>query len=91
MDLEDRVKTYHPGWYVAWNQVDDDKMDALTSLYHVQRVASFPAMDDPDRNLMILYRLDPIQRPVRRRLGHRGPHLVAASFIRRASEVEKRH
>jgi len=23
------------------------------------RVAAFPAMDDPDRNLLILYRLDP--------------------------------
>jgi hypothetical protein len=89
MDLEDRVKTYHPGWYVAWNQVDDDKMDALTSLYRVQRVASFPAMDDPDRNLMILYRLDPAQPPARRRMGHRGPRLVAASFARRASGVEQ--
>jgi hypothetical protein len=34
-------------------------MDALTSLYHVERVAAFPAMDDQDRNLLILYRLDP--------------------------------
>lgn len=89
MDLEDRVKTYHPGWYVAWNQVDDDKMDALTSVYRVQRVASFPTMDDPDRNLMILYRLDPILRQTKPRLGHRGPRLEAASFIRRASEAEK--
>jgi hypothetical protein len=23
------------------------------------RVAAFPALDDPDRNLLILYRLDP--------------------------------
>jgi hypothetical protein len=89
MDLEDRVKTYHPGWYVAWNQVDDDKMDALTSVYRVQRVASFPTMDDPDRNLMILYRLDPILRQTKPRLGHRGPRLEVASFIRRASEAEK--
>ncbi len=29
MDLEERVATYHPGWYVTWNQVDDDKMEAL--------------------------------------------------------------
>ena len=59
MELVDRVAKYHPGWYVAWNELDDDKMDALTPLYHVVRVAAFPAMDDPDRNLLILYRLDP--------------------------------
>jgi hypothetical protein len=59
LDLDQRVKQYRPGWYVAWNELDDDKMDALTPLYHVQRVAAFPAMDDPDRNLLILYRLDP--------------------------------
>ena len=57
--LDDRVQLYKPGWFVAWNQIDDDKMDALQSLYRPVRVAAFPAMDDPDRNLLILYRLDP--------------------------------
>src|SRR5207245_8132222 len=82
MDLPVRIKAYHPGWYVTWNQVDDDKMDALTPTYHLQRVAAFPAMDDPERNLLILYRLDPAgssgatrrrrqrtPRPLRTRLG----------------------
>ena len=59
MDLAVRVRAYQPGWYVTWNQVDDDKMDALAPLYHLRRVAAFPAMDDPERNLLILYRLDP--------------------------------
>ena len=70
LELEARVALYRPGWYVSWNQVDDDKMDALTPLYHLERIASFPAMDDPDRNLLILYRLDPAagyRPPVRRR------------------------
>jgi hypothetical protein len=58
LDLDKRVQQYRPGWYIAWNELDDDKMDALTPLYHVERVAAFPAMDDPDRNLLILYRLD---------------------------------
>ena len=61
LDLDQRVKQYRPGWYVAWNELDDDKMDALTPLYHPVRVAAFPAMDDPDRNLLILYRLDPAE------------------------------
>ncbi len=60
LDLDQRVKQYRPGWYVAWNDVEDDKADALTPLYTLQRVAAFPAYDDPDRNLLILYRLDPV-------------------------------
>jgi hypothetical protein len=59
MTLADRINTYRPGWYVTWNAVDDDKMDALGGFYHLQRVAAFPAFDDPERNLLILYRLDP--------------------------------
>jgi len=61
--LPDRVKHYHPGWFVTWNEVDDDKADSLTPLYQLQRIASFPVYDDPDRNLLILYRLDPLAEP----------------------------
>lgn len=61
LDLDQRVKQYRPGWYAAWNELDDDKMDALTPLYRIERVAAFPSMDDPDRNLLILYRLDPAE------------------------------
>lgn len=59
LDLDVRVKEYRPGWYASWNDVEDDKADALTPMYQMQRVAAFPAYDDPDRNLLILYRLDP--------------------------------
>jgi hypothetical protein len=62
LDLDERVKQYRPGWYASWNDVEDDKADALTPLYQLQRVAAFPAYDDPDRNLLILYRLDPVER-----------------------------
>jgi len=33
-------------------------MEALNKFYRLTRVAEFPAMDDPDRNVMIVYRLD---------------------------------
>ena len=59
LDLDSRVAKYHPGWYIAWNELDDDKADAITPLYRPVRVAAFPALDDPDRNLLIVYRLDP--------------------------------
>jgi hypothetical protein len=71
MALEDRVAAYKPGWYATWNQVDDDKMDALAPMYHLQRVAAFPAFDDPERNLLILYRLDPPVDEVPRRKQHK--------------------
>jgi hypothetical protein len=58
LDLDQRVAKYHPGWYIAWNELDDDKADAITPLYKPVRVAAFPALDDPDRNLLIVYRLD---------------------------------
>ncbi len=71
-DLDVRVKKYRPGWYIAWNDVEDDKADAITPLYNMERVAAYPVMDDPDRNLLIVYRLDPktptpeLHRPKRR-------------------------
>jgi hypothetical protein len=62
LDLDVRVKQYRPGWYAAWNDVEDDKADALSPLYSMERVAAFPVYDDPDRNLLILYRLDAVDR-----------------------------
>ena len=58
-ELSDRARQYNPGWDVSWNLLEDDKMDALTPAFHVERVATFPAMDDQDRNQLVLYRLDP--------------------------------
>lgn len=58
MELEDRIAAYRPGWFVAWNYVEDDKMEALAKFYRLTRVRDIPAMDDPDRNLLIVYRLD---------------------------------
>ncbi|SEC24334.1 hypothetical protein SAMN05443244_2995 [Terriglobus roseus] len=71
MQLEDRIAAYQPGWFVAWNYVEDDKMQALSRFYTLTRVGEFPAMDDPDRNLMIVYRLDPKEgvKPRRKRPG----------------------
>jgi hypothetical protein len=93
VDLAVRVQAYHPGWYVAWNQVDDDKMDALTPMYHLQRVAAFPAMDDPERNLLILYRLDPAipGTPPRRHRKPIIPRLLQTSFGQQPSPIQLEH
>jgi 4-amino-4-deoxy-L-arabinose transferase-like glycosyltransferase len=72
MTLPDRLATYKPGWFATWNDVEDDKMEALAPMYRLVRVAAIPAFDDPDRNLLILYRLDAVSSPGRsRRPGRR--------------------
>ena len=77
----------------GWNQVDDDKMDALTPTYHLQRVAAFPAMDDPERNLLILYRLDPAtpSEPPRRHRKPVIPRLLQTSFGQQPSPTQLVH
>jgi hypothetical protein len=92
MELSDRVRAYQPGWYITWNQVDDDKMDALTPIYHLNRVAAFPAMDDPERNLLILYRLDPpIPSAPRRQRPKSVPHLLSTSFGQQPTTSQLEH
>ena len=83
-DLAVRVQAYHPGWYVAWNQVEDDKMDALAPMYNLQRIAAFPAFDDPERNLLILYRLDPPtpSQPIPHRRKSNPPRLLRTTLSR---------
>ena len=97
LNLDERVRAYRPGWYVAWNEIDDDKMDALRPLYQPVRVAAFPAMDDPDRNLLILYRLDRY-RPdpagdgaMRRRSGRRPPQALRTRRGQQPDTPQLRH
>ena len=94
LDLDERVKQYRPGWYAAWNDVEDDKADSLTPLYRLQRVAAFPAYDDPDRNLLILYRLDPAlpSHPAQaRRTGRRTPKPLVTKFGEQPSSSQLEH
>ena len=92
LELPDRVAKYRPGWYVSWNQVDDDKMDALTPLFHLERVAAFPAMDDPDRNLLIVYRLDPpVPVPHVKRAGKATPSSLRTKVGQQPSTTQLEH
>jgi hypothetical protein len=92
LDLDERVRRYRPGWYVAWNEIDDDKMDALQPLYKPVRVAAFPALDDPDRNLLILYRLDPASAPAApRRLHRRIPRPLRTRLGQQPTAVQLQH
>ena len=61
--LPDRIAAYRPSWYATWNEVEDDKMDDFTPAYRLERVSAYPVMDDPDRNLLVLYRVVPTGAP----------------------------
>jgi len=61
-DLTKRIHSYKPGWYATWNELDPGTLEDLQTQYSLERVASFRAFDDPDRNLLILYKLHPLPR-----------------------------
>ena len=57
-DLKEKVLRYQPGWYLAWNTAEEQEKTFLAP-FRVEKVASYPAFDDEDRNELILYRLVP--------------------------------
>jgi hypothetical protein len=59
-------------------------------MYHLQRIAEFPAFDDPERNLLILYRLDPAipGLPPRRNRKPIIPRLLQTSFGQQPSPIQ---
>jgi 4-amino-4-deoxy-L-arabinose transferase-like glycosyltransferase len=61
-DLVKRIHNYQPGWYAAWNELDPGTLEDLHTQYTLERVASFHAFDDPDRDVLILYKLHPLPR-----------------------------
>jgi hypothetical protein len=59
-DLTEKVSHYQPGWYVSWNDLDQDFLESLTD-YRLDQVASYPVFDHEDRNQLKLYRMVPLK------------------------------
>jgi 4-amino-4-deoxy-L-arabinose transferase-like glycosyltransferase len=59
-DLAQKVLVYPPGWYVGWNQLDEDVLNSLAG-FRLDRVATFPVFDRKDRDLLTLYRMVPVK------------------------------
>jgi Dolichyl-phosphate-mannose-protein mannosyltransferase len=59
-DLPDKIAQYRPGWYASWNDLDPGELADLHTRFSLEQVATFPAFDDPDRNLLILFKLHPL-------------------------------
>ncbi len=66
VDLPYRIHQYQPGWYAAWNEVDPGTLEDLRTQYSLEQVAKFPALDDEDRDMLILYKLHPLPAARRR-------------------------
>jgi hypothetical protein len=59
-DLADKVGRFEPGWFSSWNDIDPNTLADLHTRYSLEQVASFPAFDDPERNVLVLFKLHPL-------------------------------
>jgi 4-amino-4-deoxy-L-arabinose transferase-like glycosyltransferase len=59
-DLPSKLAAYRPGWYAAWNDLDPGTLEDLHAQFSLEQVASFSALDDPERNVLVLYKLHPL-------------------------------
>ncbi|MGD0156661.1 MAG: hypothetical protein ABSB50_11210 [Terracidiphilus sp.] len=59
-DLGEKVERYQPGWYASWNGIDPVILAELHTHESLEQVASFPALDDPERNVLVLFKLHPL-------------------------------
>ena len=59
-DLSTKLAHYQPGWWAAWNDIDPGTLEDIHTHFSLEQVASFRAFDDPDRNLLVLFKLHPL-------------------------------
>ena len=59
-DLVAKLAAYRPGWYATWNDLDPGTLADLHTHFSLEQVASFHAFDDPDRNVLVLFKLHPL-------------------------------
>jgi 4-amino-4-deoxy-L-arabinose transferase-like glycosyltransferase len=57
-DLARKAKLYQPGWYIGWNDLDQDILADLAA-FQLDKVATFRVFDHDERDLLTLYRMVP--------------------------------
>jgi 4-amino-4-deoxy-L-arabinose transferase-like glycosyltransferase len=68
-DLVARLAYYQPGWWATWNDIDPGTLEDLHNRNSLEQVASFRAFDDPERNVLVLFKLHPLPGGQRRDSG----------------------
>ena len=61
-DLAVKITRDTPGWYVGWNDMDDDIANSL-SRFRLDKVASYHVFDHDDRDMLNLYRMVEVLKP----------------------------
>lgn len=59
-DLVSKLKQYQPGWFATWNEVDPGTLEDLHNHFSLEQVGTFRALDNPDRNILVLFKLHPL-------------------------------
>jgi len=59
-DLGTKLAIYKPGWWATWNDIDPGTLEDIHTHYSLEQVASFRAFDDPERNVLVLFKLHPL-------------------------------
>jgi 4-amino-4-deoxy-L-arabinose transferase-like glycosyltransferase len=60
LPLHDKIEKYKPGWFATWNDLDPGTLADLHTHFSLEQVASFRALDDPERNRLVLFKLHPL-------------------------------
>ncbi len=60
LPLHDKIAVYQPGWFATWNDLDPGTLADLHTHYSLEQVAEFHAFDDPERNVLVLFKLHPL-------------------------------
>lgn len=59
-DLGAKMAYYQPGWWATWNDIDPGTLEDIHTHYSLEQVASFHAFDDPERDVLVLFKLHPL-------------------------------
>ena len=60
VSLHDKIGRYQPGWFASWNDLDPGTLADLHTHFSLEQVASFDALDDPERQRLVLFKLHPL-------------------------------
>lgn len=61
-ELVAKVTHYQPGWWATWNDIDPGTLEDLHTRFNLEQVDVFPALDDPERDKLVLFKLHPLPR-----------------------------
>lgn len=59
-DLPEKIAADRPAWFATWNDIDPGTLQDIHTRYSLEQAASFRAFDDPERTVLVLFKLHPL-------------------------------